>query len=396
MRKFLLKRLQAIRVGQLTLREAKQTWHFGDTTQHDYLDAIELHVVNKKFYSAVAFGGAVAAAESYVAGDWYCNDLTKLLRLFLHNQSTLDRFERGAATLLTSIRWLWHQLKRNTLLGSRKNIAAHYDLSNDFFKLFLDENWMYSSAIFPTPQTSLEEASRYKLDRICQKLELKPGDKVLEIGSGWGGFALHAAKYYGCDIVTTTISQQQYVLAAQRIAAENLGHKITLLQRDYRELEGQYDKLVSIEMIEAVGYQYYKTFFAACARLLKPNGKMLLQVITIQDQVYERAKREVDFIKRYIFPGSCIPSVTALVNAMTEASDMKLFDLEDIGLHYATTLRCWREKFLVNQAQIKKLGFDEKFIRLWLFYFCYCEAGFAEGYLGDVHMLCVKPRAIKE
>jgi cyclopropane-fatty-acyl-phospholipid synthase len=241
---------------------------------------------------------------------------------------------------------------------------------------------MYSCGIFPTPGSTLEEASLYKLDKICQKLDLKSGDKIVEIGTGWGGFAIHAAENYGCEIVTTTISQK-------------LDKKITLLQQDYRKLEGKYDKLVSIEMIEAVGHQYFNTFFKRCGDLLKSDGQMLLQAITIQDQVYERVKNNVDFIKRYIFPGSCLPSVTASVNAITASSDMRVFHLEDIGWHYAKTLASWRDNFLSNKSKVLGLGFDENTIRLWEYYFSYCEAGFAEGYISDIQMLCLKPDALR-
>jgi cyclopropane-fatty-acyl-phospholipid synthase len=284
-----------------------------------------------------------------------------------------------------------HWLNRNTEQGSRKNIAAHYDLGNDMFQLFLDPTMMYSSAIFARDDMALEQASLHKLERICQKLQLSPADHVVEIGTGWGGFAMYAASHYGCKVTTTTISQAQYDLAQQRVAAAGLGDKINILLTDYRELEGQYDKLVSIEMIEAVGYQFYDTYFAQCARLLKPEGMMLLQAITIADQRYDAARRSVDFIQRYIFPGSCIPSVTAMLQSITRATDMRLFDLEDIGPHYARTLAEWRHNFFRNEAAIRALGYPDEFIRMWEFYLCYCEGGFAERALGDVHMLLVKP-----
>jgi cyclopropane-fatty-acyl-phospholipid synthase len=288
-----------------------------------------------------------------------------------------------------------HKFRLNHIKGSRRNIAQHYDLNNDFFSLFLDKNMMYSSAIFPDENSDLETGSNHKLDIICQKLKLQSTDTVLEIGTGWGGFALYAAENYGCKVVTTTISQQQYDLAKQRIVDKKLEHQITLLNKDYRHLTGTYDKIVSIEMIEAVGHQYYNTFFANCSALLKPRGQMLIQAITIQDQAFERAKNEVDFIKQSIFPGSCIPSVTALLAAMTRSSDLRLFHLEDIGLHYAKTLKLWRQRFSQNQEQVINLGFNNNFINLWNFYLCYCEAGFAEGYLGDMHLHFVKPGTIR-
>jgi len=250
---------------------------------------------------------------------------------------------------------------------------------------------MYSSAVFERPDMTLEEAQIARLDRICHRLDLRPSDHLLEIGTGWGGMAIHAAKHYGCRVTTTTISRRQFELARERIRAAGFEDRITLLLKDYRDLEGQYDKLVSIEMIEAVGHQYYDTYFAKCGALLKPDGLMLLQAITIADQRYEQARKSVDFIQRHIFPGSCIPSVTAMTNAITRASDMRLVSLEDIGPHYATTLRIWRENLFRNLEQVRALGYPESFIRMWEFYLCYCEGGFAERAIGDVHMLLAKP-----
>ena len=387
------KQLQNLQYGRLDIQQDTQTWSFGQ--QHDTApNTVTIRILNPDFYRGILVGGSLSAAEMFILGYWETDDLTMLLRLMLRNQVLMTHFERGMVKVIGLWRLMRHQFRRNHISGSRRNIAQHYDLSNEFFALFLDENMMYSSAIFPDETADLETAATHKLDVICQKLALKEGDSVMEIGSGWGGFALHAAKHYGCNIVTTTISKQQYDLAAQRIKAHQLGHKITLLQQDYRQLSGKYDKLVSIEMIEAVGHQYYQQFFKHCDRLLKPNGQMLIQAITIQDQAFHKAKKEVDFIKKYIFPGSCIPSVTALNNAMTRASQMKLFQLDDIGFDYAKTLKLWRERFHQQQAAITALGFDDRFIRMWHYYFSYCEAGFAEGYLSDVHLHCVKPGAL--
>ncbi|KTD05183.1 SAM-dependent methyltransferase [Legionella feeleii] len=393
-RKIILKRLANLTVGQLRIEDGEVSMTFGDRSAASLITA-SMKITNRKFYQDVLFGGSIAAAETYASGYWETDDLTKLLRIFLLNQTTTNEFETGWAKCLAVLRWIAYQFKRNNLQGSRKNIAQHYDLSNRFFQLFLDKSLMYSSAIFPSTESTLDEAASYKIDVICKKLALKSSDKIIEIGSGWGGFAIHAAENYGCEVVTTTISQQQYNYASQQIREKKLGTKIKLLKQDYRQLEGKYDKLVSIEMIEAVGYQYYKQFFRTCSQLLKPEGEMLMQAIVIQDQAYERAKYEIDFIKQYIFPGSCIPSVTTLLDAMTKASNLRLFNLEDIGLHYAKTLRCWRQNFTSQACEIKKLGFDEHFIRLWNFYFCYCEAGFSEGYLGDMQMHFVHPLAIR-
>ena len=326
-----------------------------------------------------------------MAGYWHADNLTLLIRLMARNRAVLDGMSGGAARLTAGARRLAHWLNRNTRSGSRRNIAAHYDLGNDFFALFLDERLMYSSAVFDHPDMSLEEASAAKLDLICRKLDLGPGDEVLEIGTGWGGFAIHAARYYGCRVTTTTISREQYALAAERVAEAGLEGQVELLFKDYRELEGQYDKIVSIEMIEAVGHAWYETFFRQCSSLLKPDGMMLLQAITIADQHYEAARRSVDFIQRYIFPGGALPSVSVICDTLARVTDMRLYHLEDIGPHYATTLRHWRERFLARLGEVRALGYPESFIRMWEFYLCYCEGGFAERTIGTVQALLTKP-----
>jgi cyclopropane-fatty-acyl-phospholipid synthase len=391
-RSLVLKRLQNLRHGRLLLCEGTQQHSFG---VHGAIE-ITIHVHDARFYGDIAFGGSVGAGEAWMLGYWSCDNLTALIRLMVLNQDVMDSLEGGMAWLAKPVLKLLHRMNRNTEDGSRRNIAAHYDLGNDMFKLFLDPTMMYSSAIFDTPQMSLEQASISKLDRICRKLDLNPNDHVLEIGTGWGGFAIHAAGRYGCKVTTTTISQAQFDLAVERVRNAGLQDNVNILLKDYRELEGQFDKLVSIEMIEAVGHQYYDTYFAACAKLLKPEGMMLLQGITIADQRYESAKNSVDFIQRYIFPGSCIPSVTALLSSITRASDLRLFNLEDIGPHYARTLAEWRHNFFANIEQVRALGYPEEFIRMWEFYLCYCEGGFEERALGDVHMLLVKPQNRKQ
>jgi cyclopropane-fatty-acyl-phospholipid synthase len=337
------------------------------------------------------FGGDVGGGEAYINGFWSCDDLTALVRILIRNRPVLDAMDKGWARLTAPARQLFHALHRNTKEGSRKNIAAHYDLGNQFFEILLDDTMMYSCAIFEREDSTLYEASVAKNDRICRKLQLTPKDQLIEIGSGWGGFAIHAARHYGCQVTTTTVSKEQFQLAQQRVAAAGLTDRVTILLQDYRDLHGQYDKLVSIEMIEAVGHQYLDTYFHCCSTLLKPNGMMLLQGITIADQYYERARRAVDFIKRFIFPGSFIPSVTAICNSLTRATDMRLFHLEDQGPHYATTLRRWRERMFANIQQIRLLGYPDTFIRMWEYYLCYCEGGFHERVLGDVQMLLTKP-----
>ena len=284
-----------------------------------------------------------------------------------------------------------HKLNENSVRGSKKNISRHYDLSNDFFSLFLDKNMMYSSAIYKSRKTSLEDASTNKLDVICKKLNLKKTDHVIEIGTGWGGFAIYAAKNYGCKVTTTTISIEQYKFAKQKIKEAGLGKKIKVLLKDYRLLKGQYDKLVSIEMIEAVGYQFYDEYFKIIGQLLKIDGEALIQSITIKDQRYSKAIQSVDFIQKYIFPGSCIPSITAIQNSLTNSTDLVINDIRDIGHHYARTLADWRKRFLKNKQEIRKLGFDDKFLRMWLFYFAYCEGGFEEKVISDIHLHITKP-----
>lgn len=288
---------------------------------------------------------------------------------------------------------LAHALRRNTRGGSRTNIAAHYDLSNEFFAQFLDETMTYSCALFPHPGASLREASLAKIERLCDRLELTESDHLLEIGTGWGAFALHAAARHGCRVTTTTLSRRQYEFARARVEQAGLAGRVEVLLKDYRDLTGTYDKLVSVEMIEAVGHAYYPTFFRSCQGLLAPHGRMALQAITIADELYDEARRSVDFIQAHIFPGSCIPSVTALLSAATRASDLRLERLEEIGRHYVPTLAAWRANLRARWSAAKALGFSEECLRAWEFYFVYCEGGYAEGQLGDVHMLFTRPAA---
>ncbi len=389
-RKLLHQQLSQLSEGELILIDGGTT-RFGSKSQA-FDVSITLEINHPAFYGDTAFGGSLGAAESYVAGDWQCSDLPGLIRLMVRNRKVIDGLDGGLAIFAAPFRRWLHWLNRNSHEGSRRNIAAHYDLGNDFFKLFLDESLMYSCALFDPPSLTLHEASIAKLDEICRRLDLMPGDRVVEIGTGWGGFALHAAQKYGCHVTTTTISSNQYELAANRIRAAGLQDRITLLKKDYRDLDGKFDKLVSIEMIEAVGHHYFETFFRKCSELLTDDGLMLIQAITINDREYLRARDEVDFIKRYIFPGSCIPAIQPLVDAATRASDLQLIYLRDIGSHYAKTLRLWRERFLEKEAEVRALGYSQAFIRLWEFYLAYCEGGYDEGALGDLHLLFRKPR----
>lgn len=384
-----LKQLQNLHVGQLTVIDGTERYVFGQAVTQTPVATIT--VMDPRFYGEIAFGGSIGAGEAYMMGYWQADSLTNVVRLMVLNQSVMDTLEGGYQWLSKPLLKVFHWLNSNSEAGSQKNIAAHYDLGNDLFRLFLDPTMMYSSAIFEKDTASLQAASELKLKTICEKLQLTPDDHVIEIGTGWGGFAIYAAKHYGCHVTTTTISEQQYCLAKERVMAEGLQDQITLLKQDYRHLQGQYDKLVSIEMIEAVGHQYYDTYFSKVAQLLKPDGVALIQAITIADQRYDSAIRSVDFIQRYIFPGSNIPSNTVMLASITRASDLRLVDLQDIGLHYATTLRHWRENFFANIEAVRKLGYSEAFIRMWDFYLSYCEGGFAECALGDVHLLLAKP-----
>jgi len=389
-RRLVRSRLEKIQAGRLWLHEGDETLVFGDPSARAPLEAA-VTVRDPAFYADLAFGGAVGAGESYILGRWQADDLTTAMRVLLRNREASDAMDTGLARFAALPRLAAHWLRRNSRAGARRNIRAHYDLGNDFFRLMLDETMMYSCALFERPGMSLAQAQQAKLERICRALALGPQDHVLEIGTGWGGFALHAARHYGCRVTTTTISPNQAALARERVCAAALQDRVVVLEKDYRDLGGRYDKLVSIEMIEAIGHQYFETFFERAAARLAPGGRMLLQSITIADQRYEQARDEVDFIKRYIFPGCCIPSVTALAQAMTAASPLRLVGLEDIGPHYATTLACWRANLFANLERVRALGYGEAFMRRWEFYLCYCEAGFAERALGDVQMLIEKP-----
>lgn len=389
-RRLALQRLQGLRQGRLTLIDAEGSQTFGQTSAEADLQAT-VYVYDPYVYARLALRGHIGAGEGYMAGEWSCDALTTLIRIFLLNREVMNGLERGLARLALPLFRLGHALRRNSRCGSRANIAAHYDLGNDFYRLFLDENLMYSCAFFPTSTSSLEEASTAKNARICRKLELRPQDHLLEIGTGWGGFALHAASRYDCRVTTTTISRQQYELAQERVHRAGLTERVTVLLQDYRDLQGRYDKLVSIEMIEAVGASYLAPYLRQCSRLLKPDGMLLLQAITIADQEYERARRSVDFIQHYIFPGGCLPSTTAITTTMARVTDLRLFHFEDIGAHYALTLQHWRERFLSRLQQVREQGFSETFIRMWEFYLCYCEGGFRERSISTAQILFTKP-----
>jgi len=394
-RKLVHAQLSNIENGEIVIREDGNEYYFGKVSDEFPL-RVYLDVHHSSVWSDVAFGGSSGSGEAYIKGSWSCNDLLGLVRIFLRNRHVLNQMDKRMTRLKAPLHKSLHWLSRNTRKGSRRNIGAHYDLGNDLFELFLDPTMMYSCAYYPSEETSLDEAAVAKLDRICQKLDLKPEDHLLEIGTGWGGMAIHAAKHYGCKVTTTTISRQQYELAQQRIKVAGLEDRITLLFEDYRDLSGQYDKLVSIEMIEAIGHQYLDTYFDKCSSLLKPNGMMLLQAITIADQRYEEALREVDYIKKFIFPGGFLPSIAAMSKSVARVTDMKLFHMDDIGPHYARTLAHWRERFFDRIDQVRESGYSDAFIRMWEYYLCYCEGGFEERDIGTVQMLLTKPEARRE
>ena len=388
-RRLVHQQLGRITTGEIVLRENHTEYYFGEATD-DLPLRVVIDVHHPSLYSDVAFGGSPGSGEAYMKGSWDCSDLTALVRIMLRNREVLNAMDYGITRIKAPLQKLTHMLRRNTRIGSKKNISAHYDIGNDLFKLFLDKTMMYSSAYYEKPEMELEHASLAKLDLVCKKLALNTDDHLLEIGTGWGGMAIYAAKNYGCRVTTTTISDEQYQYALKKVKEEGLQGLVNVINRDYRDLNGQYDKLVSIEMIEAIGHQYMNGYFAKCSSLLKPDGMMLIQAITIRDQLYQNALKDVDFIKKYVFPGGFLPSVSAMTDAIHRQTDMKLFHLQDIGLHYARTLQDWRNSFLDSLDEVRELGYSEEFIRLWEYYFCYCEGGFIEHDIGTVQMVLTK------
>ena len=373
LRRGVLRQLAHLKNGQLLVIEEGERHLFGSAGS-PLLG--EIHILDAAAWGLVASNGSIGAGEAFIHGYWSSPDLTAVVRVFVSNLEVLDALEGGLARLGRPLVRALHWLNRNTRKGSQKNIAAHYDLGNELFEQFLDPTMMYSAAQFRSADDSLEQAQLNKLERICQKLDLKASDHLLEIGTGWGSMALYAAQHYGCQVTTTTLSKEQYDFTAQRIEALGLHAQVTLLLKDYRDLTGQYDKLVSIEMIEAVGQRYLPTFFRTCQARLRPGGRMAIQAITIQDQRYRDYSKSVDFIQRYIFPGGFLPSITAMNELMTRHTDFVVRNLFDMGPDYARTLAHWRQRFVHAWQEIEKLGFDERFRRMWLYYFGYCEAGF--------------------
>ncbi|TBR38448.1 class I SAM-dependent methyltransferase [Marinomonas agarivorans] len=400
-KKLVLASLSKLQLGHLIIedRSAKDSngidvqpeiYHFGESPENA---ACSAHICVEEYsaYRSVFFNSSIGAGEAYMQKSWTTPDLLAVIRLMVMNLEQINKMDNSRPIWKRIGTKFIHLLNSNTKKGSKKNISAHYDLGNDFFSLFLDPTMMYSAAMYPHQNASLSEASTFKLDQICQKLQLSADDHLLEIGTGWGGMAIHAAKHYGCKVTTTTISQEQYDFAKQKVIEEGLEDRITLLLEDYRNLTGKYDKLVSIEMIEAVGHRFYDSYFRQCCSLLKQKGLMLIQAITIADQRYQQAKNSVDFIQRYIFPGGCLPSNAIISQKVANKTDMQIIAIEDITEHYADTLLDWRMAFMDKLQQVKNMGFDDTFCRMWEFYLCYCEGGFRERAISTAHFLMAKP-----
>jgi len=383
-RTLILKMLKQLRGAGLTLLEQNsEPLFFGD--EHATLQG-QIEVQDQRVYRRVLLGGSIAAGESYIDGDWTTPNLTTVLQLLAENLSLVDKIESRLSWLSSPAHSLIHFFRRNSPEQARKNISAHYDLGNDFYQGFLDNQMLYSSAWYQENAMTLEQAQEAKMRRLCDQLALRAEDHLLEIGTGWGAMAEFAAREYGCQVTTTTISREQFEFASQRIAQAGLSDRVTVLFEDYRVLNGQYDKLVSIEMIEAVGKRYLPTFFKRCHALLKPKGRMALQAITIADQRYKHYSRNVDFIQRYIFPGGFLPSISAMTDSMSRHTGLVVRDLFDIGNDYARTLHEWRERVLHYWNGQNARYTDERFRRLWLFYLCYCEAGFRARTISTVQL----------
>ena len=394
------KLLGGIESGTLTFLERDRQHKFGSCVESNPLHA-NVVINDSAAYRRMVLGSTLGAAESYIDGQWSSDDLTTLIRIMIRNLDVIQHVDRTWSRAKNVWNWGRHLLRRNTVAGSRQNIHDHYDLGNDFYKLFLDPSLSYSAAIFDEASRSsellspdcLHEASIRKLDVVREKLNVTASDHVLEIGTGWGAMAIHLASTTGCRVTTTTISQEQYRHAVQQVAEAGLVDQVTVLQQDYRELTGCYDKIVSIEMIEAVGHQYFDQFFATCSKLLRPGGKMLLQSILIAGQHYQSYIRRTDFIRRYVFPGGCLPSIAAIQQSVDRVTDFQMTDLADYSDDYAMTLSMWRKSFMSQLPEVRSLGYDQKFIRLWHFYLCYCEAAFRERRTNLAQIVFEKPAA---
>lgn len=398
-RRLVLRDLRDLSGGHLTVREELPDGASFVRLGEDGRDGLsaEVRVRSPDFWTRIARGGSIGAAEAFVEELWTTPDPTAVIRLVARNPSINHRLERGLAAWLQRAYRRWHADRANCRDGSRTNIAAHYDLGNDFFSRFLDESMMYSCAVFPRPDAGLAEAQEAKLDLICRKLALRPEHRVVEIGTGWGGFALHAARTVGCRVWTTTISAAQRAEADRRIREAGVEDRVTLLPHDYRDLpgelgEGRFHRLVSLEMIEAVGEGYLNAYLESCARLLRPDGLGLLQAIVMAEDQYPTYRRSTDFIQRYIFPGSFLPSVRDLRRRL-DATSLSLVQLDDLTAHYPPTLRAWAQNVCHRYDELRAQGYSEDFLRLWHYYLSYCEGGFLERTIGDVHLLLAGPEA---
>ena len=384
--------LQAIRLGRLHVHDPLGSRLFGAGPASAQTGPdVAVRISDLSAYLDIATGGTIGAAEAFMAGKWTVSDLPSVVRLLVINRDVMNRLESGMTRLGGGLLKLAHWYHRNTRSGSRRNIQAHYDLGDELFQLFLDPTMMYSSAVFPRPEATLETASLHKLDLICRKLELNPGDHLLEIGTGWGGLALHAARNFGCRVTTTTISRNQFRFATDRVRQAGLQDRITVVSQDYRDLSGTFDKLVSVEMIEAVGHHFLDDYFALCSARLRPAGRMVLQSIVIADRNFEQARRSVDFIQKYIFPGGALPSLSGLLASVARVTDLQLTGLDDIGQDYARTLQIWRERFLQRLPDVRRLGYPVEFVRMWEWYLAYCEGGFLERAISAAQLVFDKP-----
>ncbi|RUO31684.1 SAM-dependent methyltransferase [Aliidiomarina sedimenti] len=388
-REIALRAFARLKHGHLILTEQGHVvGEFGN--KQDPLHA-RIDVQSARMYRRFLLNGDIGAGESYIDGDWQTPDLVAVIRIFARNLDAMDEIASRFGWLTWPLQKLTFMSRRNSKRKAKENILSHYDLGNELYSRFLDPQMQYSSAVYPDQDASLADAQSYKLKRLCDMLDLQPGDHLLEIGTGWGGLAVYAAKHYGCKVTSTTISDAQLAYAQTRVSAEGLDKQVTLLNQDYRDLEGTFDKLVSVEMIEAVGQQYLAGFFRKCSQLLKPSGRMVLQAITIADQRAERYNRDVDFIQQHVFPGGYLPSVELIGRLTRKKTDMVIRQLDDIGLDYAQTLSDWRQAFNQHAKELSELGYDERFTRFWNYYLCYCEGGFSERRVSAVQLLATKP-----
>ena len=396
-RKTVLKKFESIKGGRISLNDCNDATTFGEFDEDRFQATVA--VSNQSFYRKLLVGGTIGSAESYIDNDWGCDNLTDLIRIMIRNMDSVTQMEKRWSRLRSAVHRFRHLGRKNTIEGSRRNIHEHYDLGNEFYQLFLDPTLNYSAGIFNKPisdqffsdaQSPMHAASLVKMRHICQRLQLRPGQRVVEIGTGWGALAIHMAENYGVHVTTTTISQEQYHHAVAAVKAKGLEDQITVLQKDYRDLEGKFERLVSVEMIEAVGHQFLDTYFSKCDSLLEDDGAMLIQAIAISEQNYEAYRKGVDFIRAYVFPGGCLPSISSINNSIGRSTSMRMIGLEDISQDYADTLRHWRVAFMERLPEVRQLGFGDAFIRLWHFYLCYCEAAFAERRCNSLQVMFAK------